>query len=70
MDLSVSIETHCSKVTNQTNIEVILSMSLMSNFQMIPNICFQLVDKIKLLFSGEKLKIDFTKKNNLVYSKL
>jgi len=62
MDLSVSIETHCSMVTNQTNIEVILSMSLMSNFQMIPNICFQQVDKIKLLFSGEKLKIDFNKK--------
>ena len=62
MDLSVSIETHCSMVTNLTNIEVILSMSLMSNFQMIPNICFQQVDKIKLLFSGEKLKIDFIKK--------
>lgn len=70
MDLSVSIEIHCSMVTNQTNIEVILSMSLMSNFQMIPNICFQLEDKIKLLFSGEKLKIDFYQKNNLVYSKL
>ena len=70
MDLSVSIETHCSMVTNQTNIEVTLSTLLMSNFQMIPNFCFQLEDKIKLQFSGEKLKIDFIKKNNLVYSKL
>ena len=58
MVLFVFIETHCSMVINQTNIEVTLSMLLMSNFQMIPNFCFQLEAKTKLLFNGERSKIE------------
>jgi hypothetical protein len=64
--LSVSIETRCLMVTNQTNIEVTLSTLLMSNFQMIPNFCFQLEDKIKLQFSGEKLKTEIYQKKKII----